>query len=66
MKEILRIYHVLYQLKTIQVIKTIYIIFIAAKAVESKNPKFMRTIEEIGNNSQPVGQYNTMLSSSLG
>lgn len=37
------------------------LINIAAKAIESKNPKFMRTIEETGTPS-----YNTMLSASLG
>ena len=39
------------------------LINIAAKAIESKNPKFMRTIEETGS-LQP--SYNTMLSASLG
>lgn len=39
------------------------LINIAAKAIESKNPKFMRTIEETG---PQTATYNTMLSATLG
>jgi len=39
---------------------------LAAKALESKHPKFMRTIEETGPTPIPTSGYNTMLSSTLG
>lgn len=42
------IFHALSPLKTIQVTHNLGIILIAAKTIESKHPKFMRTIEEVG------------------
>ena len=59
-----RICHVQYQQRTIQVILIEVIIFIAAKTLESKHPKFMRTIEQIGG--PQATSYNNILSSSLG
>lgn len=65
-KRALKTYHAPSQLRTIQVcFLVLVLIFIAAKTLESKHPKFMRTIEEIGG-PQTTTSYNNILSSSLG
>ena len=50
----LRIYHVQYLLNIIQV-SIFTFTTLAAKAMESKHPKFMKTIEEISSPSQSYG-----------
>lgn len=63
-KKVLKISLALSLLRIIQVRLSKILIDIAAKTLESKHPKFMRTIEEVVG--PQATSYNNILSSSLG